>query len=128
MVTEKTTKSLQVGAVTEEITPVAAIIEISSMFGPQNFFFQGECAEDIINELTTYQDLYCLCYMAKDMGTEEDVEVAEKLEDFLSSYEIEDFDKFDFPLSIGSIRCLGWAKGESNCKLLESINEADKNK
>ena len=128
MATKETTKSLQVGDVTEETSPVAAIIEMNSMYGLQKFFFQGESAEDIIGGMTKYQDLYCLCRMAKNMGTEEDAEVAERLEDFLYDYEIEDFDKFDFPLSIGRIRCLGWAKGENNCALLKSNHESDEGK
>lgn len=128
MTRKETTKSLQVGDITEETSPVAAIIEMDSMYGLQKFFFQGEGAEDIINGMTEYQDLYCLSRMARNMGTEEDAEVAERLEDFLYDYEIEDFDKFDFPLSIGRIRCLGWAKGEKNCELLKSIHKSDESK
>ena len=128
MSAKETTKSLQVGDVTEETSPVAAIIEMDSMYGLQKFFFQGESPEEIIGGMTKYQDLYCLCRMARNMGTEEDAEVAERLEDFLYDYEIEDFDKFDFPLSIGRIRCLGWAKGEKNCELLKSIHESEKSK
>ena len=126
METKETTKSLQVGDATEETSPVAAIIEIDSMYGLQKFFVLGERAVDLISGMTKYQDLYCLSRMARNMGTEEDAEVAENLEDFLYYYEIRDFNNLDFPLSIGRIRCLGWAKGEKNCQLLKSIHESDK--
>ena len=127
MKTHNEPKSLQVGEFTNDTTPVAAIIEINGMMGLEKFFFQGDKAGNIIDSLQQYQDLYCLCSMASEMGTEEDADIATRLDDFLcSSYGIEDFDNFDFPFSIGSIRCTAWAKGKNNCELLKTIHEKNK--
>ena len=57
------------------------------------------------------------------MGTEEDAAVADRLKDFLYDYEIEDFDKFNLHLSIGRIRCLGWARGsERNSSFKRNVD------
>ena len=127
MAQDKEPRTLQIGNDTEETTPVAAVIEIDGMMGLEKFFFQGTAASDIIDSIQQYQDLCCLCRMAHVMGTGDDAEIAEQLDEFLcSSYGIEDFDKFDFPFSIGSISCTAWAKGENNCKLLKEMHKKEK--
>ena len=101
---------------------VAATIEFNDSYGLQELFFQGKEAVDIIVSLQEYQDLSCLYRMAYAMGTEEDKKVAKELESFLSSpYGIDDFDKINFPFSIGSIKCTGWAKGEKDVQLLKDL-------
>ena len=118
-------RTLQVGKATEETTPVAAVIEISGMFGTQKYFFQEEEADRIIDDVYEYQDLECLSRMAMEMGDEEDREIGLAIQDFLSDSgdKIEDYDCFDYSLSVGTVRCLGWAKGEENCALLKSLHK-----
>ena len=116
------THSLQIGNATKETSPVAVIIEMDGL----RFYFKGGDVSEIMSDLHQYQDLYCLCRMAPAVGTRADANVAVRLEEFLfSSYSIEDFDKFDFPFSIGRIRCIGWAKGENNTVILKKIFDTE---
>ena len=119
--------TLQVGNQTDEATPVAAIIQIDGSYGIESLFFKGENADSILEQLYEYQDLFCLCRMARTMGTNEDAKIASDLEDFITSpYEIEDFDDFNFDFSIGCIKCIAWTKGLQNIQLLESQYEEQK--
>ena len=129
MAKKKITQSLQIGNATKESSPVAAIIEMDGMYGLQRFYFKGDDVSDIMTGLHHYQDLHCLCRMAPAVGTKEDANIAVSLEEFLfSSYGIEDFDKFDFPFSIGRIRCVGWAKGENNTAMLKKVFDEEQQK
>ena len=80
----------------------------------------------LIDRLMQVQDLSCLCMQAQFMGTDEDAETAEKLEEFLEKYhtgrlKVNDVKDLHFEFSIGEIKCLGFAINEEELAALKAM-------
>ena len=85
--------------------------------------FEADTVRGIIDEAAKVQDFDCLLRMAQ--FEEEDEEQLSKFESFLDKYHygrltVKDIQNLDIELSIGDIKCLGFARTQKEISELKS--------
>lgn len=105
---------------------VAAVIEMNSWIGQQQYFFEGEKASDILFAFESVQDLSCLVRMGRmEEGTAEGQKALDTLEVILEKYydgelTMHDLKEMDIKISIGAIKCLAIAEDEKTITELKT--------
>lgn len=104
---------------------VAAVIELKSWLGPEQYFVVGQNACEIMVKFEEKQDLHCLAMMGRQHErTKKGQKELDKVDEFLRKYDFDeltlsDIQEFTFELEVGSFKCLGIADGEEQVKQLE---------
>ena len=94
---------------------VAAVFEMKSMFGLQQYWFQGVNAIAIMDAFEYEQSLECLIRHGRREENQEGQIALDRLEEFYNKYmdydlTVDDIAALDINLSIGTIKCLSIAE------------------
>ncbi len=95
----------------------AAVFEMTGWLGVQQYVFEGDGPEQIMDRFQQIQDLDCLVMMGMQQERGAGKKQLEKLEEFLGKLyrgklTMEDVRALDVNISIGHFRCLDVAEGE----------------
>ena len=96
----------------------AALFEMKSWMGPQQYIFKGDSASALLYEFEDLQDLSCLVMMGRAEEGEEGQKMLDKVEEILNKQAagdltIEDLLFLDIEISIGAIKCAEIAEGDN---------------
>lgn len=89
----------------------AALFEMTSWMGCQQYIFAGNTASDLLSEFERVQDLGCLVRMGRGQESKKGQKELDKLEAILEKYydgslTADDLLTLDIAISLGTIKCV----------------------
>ena len=96
----------------------AALFEMKSWMGLQQYIFKGKSASALLNAFEDVQDLSCLVMMGRAEEDAEGQKMLDKLEEIINKraarkLKIEDLLSLDIKISIGAFKCVEIAEGDN---------------
>ena len=103
----------------------AALFEMTSWFGLEQFVFTGGSAAELLTEFEEIQSLGCLVRMGRERENAKGQKMLDKLEDILNKRESgvltnEDLLTLDIDISLGTIKCVEIAEGDDAVEQLKA--------
>lgn len=105
----------------------AALFEMDSWLGHQQYIFEGKCASELLIKFEQIQDLSCLVMMGRGEEGAAGQKALDKLEDILNKHysgklTTEDLQTLDIKISLGTIKCASIVEGEEAIKTLREAH------
>lgn len=102
----------------------AALFEMTSWMGCQQYIFKGNTASNLLSEFERVQDLGCLVRMGRSQENKKGQKELDKLEAILEKYydgslTTDDLLTLDIAISLGTIKCVCIEEGDDAAEKLK---------